>query len=76
MTNKKLWGETLYKVFKDYLTENGWLTIHWAPIVEENYSDWDENYNDTNIKKNIYQIMYLTDFIFSDCEQFVKPNNN
>lgn len=64
MTNKKLWGETLYKVFKYHLIEDGWLTINWGHIVEEL-----EN------KKDIYRLMYLQDLVFSDCEQFVKPEN-
>lgn len=64
MTNKKLWGETLYKVFKEHLTKDGWLTINWGYIVEEL-----EN------KKDIYKLMYLQDLVFSDCEQFVKPEN-
>lgn len=72
---RELWGDTLYKAFKSHITEDGWLTKWWAHILEDNFTDWDDNYNDTNIKKRLYQQMYLIDFDESYDGDFIKPIN-
>lgn len=70
---KELWGETLYNAFKEHLTDDGWLTINWAHILEEKFNDWDDDYNDTNIKSRLYQQMYLLDFDDNFNGSFIKP---
>lgn len=73
---KELWGEFLFNVFEKYLDDEGWLTEEWAEIIEENYSDWDEDYNDTNNKKEIYSRMYNVDFESDDSETRIRPEYN
>lgn len=78
MTNKELkslWGEPLYTAFKEYITEDGWLTNNWGQILEDNFSDWDDDYNDTNIKSRLYQAMYLKDFDDNFDNTHIKPSN-
>ena len=71
--NKELWGDVLYNAFQDHINEEGWLTSDWGQIIEDNYSDWDKDYNDTGEKKNLYQRMYLIDLEDSEDEKFVRP---
>lgn len=71
--NKELWGDVLYNAFQEHISEDGWLTSDWAQIIEDNYSDWDKDYNDTGEKKNLYQRMYLIDLEDSEDEKYVRP---
>ncbi|KGT09532.1 hypothetical protein NV63_06815 [Elizabethkingia anophelis] len=71
--NKELWGDVLYNAFQGHINEDGWLTSDWAQIIEDNYSDWDKDYNDTGEKRNLYQRMYLIDLEDSEDEKFVRP---
>lgn len=71
--NKELWGDVLYNAFQEYINEDGWLTSDWGQIIEDNYSDWDKDYNDTGEKKNLYQRMYLIDLEDSEDEKYVRP---
>lgn len=72
---KELWGEELYNAFADHIDEEGWLTENWGPILEEGFSDWDADYNDTNEKSNLYTRMYIQDFEKKETEHgvFIKP---
>lgn len=72
---KNLWGEELFKIFANYLDPKGWLTVDWVDIVEDNLSDWDEDYNDTNEKKEVYGTMYNTDFEYNEDETKIRPIN-
>lgn len=77
MTNKELqvlWGDILYKAFKNNINEDGWLTNDWSEILEYNFSDWDDHYNDTNTKSRLYQQMYLTDFDDNFDNTMIKPS--
>lgn len=68
-----LWGEDLYKVFGNYIDEEGWLTEEWGKIVEENLSDWDKDYNDNDEKKDVYRIMYSIEFEDDETETKIRP---
>lgn len=63
---EQAWGEDLYNAFCEWIDENGWLVGNWADYLEDNYSNWDKNYNDTNIKSNLYSQMYNLDIEFLD----------
>lgn len=67
------WDEKLIKAFGNLINDEGWLTSNWAEFLEENFKDWDEHGNDTNEKKELYQLMYNLDFETSDCGKFIKP---
>lgn len=69
---KELWGEELFKVFGNYLDEDGWLTSQWCDIIEENLSDWDDDFNDTNEKKEIYGTMYNIEFEYNADETKIR----
>lgn len=70
---EKLWGEELYNAFSNHINEDGWLTSNWAPILEDNFSNWDENYKDTNILSNLYSKMYNMDFEENEEEALIRP---
>ncbi|KPE50134.1 hypothetical protein [Chryseobacterium indologenes] len=72
---KEIWGEKLFNAFADHIDQEGWLMQNWGPILEDNYSDWDEDYNDTNEKSNLYSTMYLQDFEEKKTESgiFIRP---
>ncbi|MBP1165028.1 hypothetical protein JOE44_001912 [Chryseobacterium sp. PvR013] len=72
---KELWGEELFNAFADHIDNDGWLTENWAPILEENYSDWDKDYNDTGEKSNLYSRMYIQDFEKKEADLgiFIRP---
>lgn len=73
LSNEKLWGEVLFKAFADYIDKNGWLTSGWVDILEDNFSDWDEDYNDTNEKKTLFRLMYNLDFEESVDGKLIRP---
>lgn len=64
--NIKIWGEELFQIFGDHIDNEGWLTEDWSEIIEEELSDWDENYNDTNKKRSAYGLMYNIDFEYNN----------
>ncbi|UWX67957.1 hypothetical protein NZD85_04960 [Empedobacter stercoris] len=69
MTTKQIeqaWGEELYNAFSEWIDDKGWLVGNWPDYLEENYSNWDKNYNDTNIKSNLYSQMYNLNIEFLD----------
>ena len=70
---KKLWGEDLYNAFSAHINEDGWLTHDWATILEDNFSNWDENMNDTNILSDLYSKMYNIDFEENADETMIRP---
>ncbi|MCA4781472.1 hypothetical protein IF125_04240 [Empedobacter stercoris] len=63
---EQAWGEELYNAFSEWIDDKGWLVGNWPDYLEENYSNWDKNYNDTNIKSNLYSQMYNLDIEFLD----------
>lgn len=71
---KQIWDDELYNALNGFFVENGWLTIDWATILENNFSNWDENYNDTNILGNLYSRMYNKEFEKSPCGLFIRPD--
>jgi len=73
LSNEKLWGEVLFKAFSDYIDKNGWLTSSWIDVLEDNFSDWDEDYNDTNEKKTLFGLMYNLDFEESEDGKLIRP---
>lgn len=72
---KELWGEELFNVFADHLDSEGWLTENWAYIVEDNLSDWDEDFNDTNEKREVYGLMYNIDFEYNEDKTKIRRIN-
>ncbi|STD53059.1 hypothetical protein [Empedobacter falsenii] len=63
---EQAWGEDLYNAFYKLINEKGWLVGNWADYLEENFSNWDKNYNDTNIKSILYSQMYNLNLDFLD----------
>ena len=50
---KELWGSYLYSRLLPWIDEEGYIENDWVQLIEENYSDWDADYNDTNELKEI-----------------------
>jgi len=76
MTNeqlKELWGDELFNVFADHITEDGWLTKDWNQIIENEIPRFDKDYNDNEKYTDSYQRMYLLNYVESDCGNFIKP---
>lgn len=71
--NEELWGEQLFEALGEYITEDGWLTSAWVDILEDNFKDWDEDYNDTNEKKTLFGLMYNLDFEESADGKTIRP---
>lgn len=71
--NKELWGSDLFNAFSDHINEDGWLTADWAKILEDNFSNWDKNYNDTNEKKDLYSLMYNLDYEENEDGTLIRP---
>lgn len=59
---KDLWGSHLYNKLAPWIDGEGYILEDWGHIVEDNFHDWDNDYNDTFEKSNIYQRMYNLDF--------------
>ena len=60
ITKKDLWGNYLYNIFKNYLTKEGWLLENKvADILENNLSNFDENFKTTNKLKKAYLIIMI-----------------
>lgn len=72
---KELWGEELYNVFEQHIDDEGFLTLKWANIIEDNLSDWDEDFNDTNEKKHVYGLMYNIDFEYNEDKTKIRKIN-
>ncbi|WP_313138426.1 hypothetical protein [Myroides sp.] len=72
---KELWGEELYNVFEQHIDDEGFLTEKWANIIEDNLSDWDEDFNDTNEKKEVYGLMYNIDFEYNEDKTKIRKIN-
>lgn len=74
---KTLWGSFLYNKLHPWIDKYGYITGYWTAIIEDNFKDWDEDYNDTDEKKNIYSRMYNTDFedhpVLGD--KYIKPTS-
>lgn len=70
---KELWGEDLFKVFGNHLTEDGWLTEDWGNILEKEVPQFDKDYNDNPDYKETYQRMCYLDHEESDCGKFIRP---
>lgn len=74
ITKKGLWGNYLYNIFKNYLTKEGWLLENKvADILEDNLSNFNENFKTTNKLKKAYQIFYLLELERSECGKFIRP---
>lgn len=73
---KKLWGKDLFKVFRNHINEEGWLTEDWSEIIENEVPKFDENWNDNELYKEIYIIMNTNDFEISGDGKFIKPIYN
>jgi len=58
---KEIWGNELYKVFKQHIDEEGWLTSQWADIIEDEIPKYDEDYNKNVLFESTYQRMYYLD---------------
>lgn len=69
----ELWGEELLEAFGDHINDEGWLTSDWAQILEDNFSNWDSDFNDTNEKKQLFGLMYNLDFEESADGNYVRP---
>lgn len=70
---KELWGEDLYSVFSNHISDDGWLTCSWGDILEREISKFDENYNHNPEYKNTYSKMYLMDFRESVSGEYIRP---
>ena len=76
MKNSDLWGDELWNAFYSHIHSEGWLTSNWAEILENEFSDWDEDYKDTNEKKTLFGLMYNKDFEESEDGKFIRPKSN
>ncbi|WP_139420944.1 hypothetical protein [Chryseobacterium mulctrae] len=70
---KEMWGDKLYNAFANYINDEGWLIGNWAAILENDFSDWDNNYNDTNEKSNLYSRMYNLDYEVNEDSSGIRP---
>lgn len=74
ITKKDLWGNYLYNIFKNYINKEGWLLENKvADILEDNLSNFDENFKTTNKLKKAYQRFYLLELERSECGEFIRP---
>lgn len=71
--NRILWGEDLYKVFRDYIDEEGWLTEEWAQVIDNEIPELDSDYNTNKLYSETYGRMYRTDFEKSIDGLFIRP---
>lgn len=71
--NQELWGDDLYKVFADYINEEGWLTADWANIIEHEVERFDNDYNDNPEYKETYGRMYNLDYQESSDGTLIRP---
>ena len=70
---KELWGSYLYSRLLPWIDEEGYIENDWVQLIEENYSDWDADYNDTNELKEIYQRMYQLNFEDNEEKTKIRP---
>lgn len=59
---KQRWGSFLWKRLSPWIDNEGYIEKDFAQLVDDNFSNWDSDYNDTNENKEIFSRMYNLDF--------------
>lgn len=73
LSNEELWGEDLYKVFRNHINEDGWLTSDWSDILEEKVPKLDDDYNTNPENGDTYNRMYNLEYEENQDGTMIRP---
>lgn len=72
----QIWGDDLFETFGHHFDNEGWLTVDWTQIIEDEIPKWDEDFNDNEEYKEAFIHMYQIDSEYNENKTKIRRTDN